>query len=103
MGRFRVDLADSATSDLRDIIRWYDSQDAPNAGRRLVTRVIERIEQLAAFPDSGKVVPEFDIVWLRELEMPPFRIVSRRDEDTITVVRVWRSERLMDTDLTENA
>ena len=28
--------------------------------------------------------------------LPPFRIVYRRDEDAVTIVRVLRSERLMD-------
>jgi plasmid stabilization system protein ParE len=54
---------------------------------------------LATFPDSGKVVPEFETPWLRELELPLFRIVYRRDESVVTVVRVWRSERLMDPNL----
>ena len=54
-----------------------------------------RVEQLATFPDSGRVVPEFETPWLRELELPPFRIVYRREATVVTVVRVWRSERSM--------
>ena len=55
------------------------------------------------FLDSGKVVPEFDTAWLRELILPPFRIIYRRDEDLVTIVRVWRSERLLDLDVEGNA
>ena len=94
--KVRVDFSHSARQDLVDILEWYASQDVPEAGRRLVARVIDRTEQLGAFPDSGRMVPEFETPWLRELEMPPFRIVYRRDESVVTVVRVWRSERLMD-------
>jgi plasmid stabilization system protein ParE len=94
--RVRVDFSHSARQDLLDIVEWYVSQSAPEVGRRLVAQVIDRTEQLRAFPDSGRMVPEFDTPWLRELEMPPFRIVYRRDESVVTVVRVWRSERLMD-------
>jgi len=97
--RFRVEFAQSASDDLRDIMDWYASQDVPQVGRRLAQEVIDRVRQLQTFPDSGKVVPEFDTTWLRELEHPPFRIIYRRDEESITVVRVWRSERLMDPDL----
>ena len=97
--RFGIDLADSAKADLRDIIEWYDSQGVPAVGLRLVAQVVDRVEQLSVFPDSGKVVPEFGIAWLRELDMPPFRIVYRRNEHSVTVVRVWRSERLMDPNL----
>jgi len=96
--RIDVRFAKSAEDDLLGILAWYSSQ-APEVGERLVAAVIERVEQLAAFPDSGKVVPEFETPWLRELEMPPFRIIYRRDEVMVTVVRVWRSERFMDSEL----
>lgn len=96
----RIGFAKSAEDDLLDIVSWYSSQQqAPEVGERLVGAVVEHVEQIAMFPDSGKIVPEFETPWLREREMPPFRIVYRRDEALVTVVRVWRSERLMDTDL----
>ncbi len=103
MGSVRVDLAQSARDDLADIIEWYASQGAPHVGVRLVTEIRDRLRQLNTFPDSGKVAAEFDTLWLRELEHPPFRIVYRRDDDAVTVVRVWRSERLMDPGLPGNA
>ena len=95
----RIDFALSARDDLIGIREWYTSQDVPDIGVRQVSAVIERVEQLSAFPDSGKMVPEFEVEWLRELELPPYRIVYRRDPDTVTIVRVLRSERLMDPDL----
>jgi toxin ParE1/3/4 len=93
--RVEVAFAKSAEDDLLDILAWYSSQEVPEVGRRLVAAVVERVDQLARFPDSGKVVPEFATPWLRELELPPYRIVYRRDDAVVTVVRVWRSERLM--------
>jgi plasmid stabilization system protein ParE len=101
--RVRVEFAQSAQDDLRDIMGWYASQDVPEVGRRLAQEVIDRVRQLETFPDSGKVVPEFETAWLRELEHPPFRIVYRRDEGLVIVVRIWRSERLMDETLDGNA
>ncbi len=97
--RVDVEFAKSAEDDLLDILAWYSSQQVPEVGTRLVASIIDRVAQLATFPDSGKVVPEFETPWLRELELPPFRIVYRRDERAVTIVRVWRSERLMDPDL----
>jgi plasmid stabilization system protein ParE len=94
--RARVEFAQSAQDDLRDMMAWHASQGVPEVGRRLATEIIDRVRQLEMFPDSGKVVPEFDTTWLRELEHPPFRIVYRRDELSVTMVRVWRSERLME-------
>ena len=101
--RFSVEFAESAADDLLQVLAWYASQDVPDVGRRLVAAVIERVDQLEMFPDSGRVVPEFDTPWLRELEPPPFRIVYRRETASVVVVRVWRSERLMDPTLGGNA
>jgi plasmid stabilization system protein ParE len=60
-----------------------------------VEAVFERIQALADDPDMGRVVPEFDRPFLRELIHQPFRIVCRRDPRRVRVVRVWRSERLL--------
>jgi toxin ParE1/3/4 len=52
------------------------------------------VERLADFPESGRIVPEFGIVHLREIIHPPFRIVYRLDHG-VRIVRVWRSERAL--------
>ena len=41
------------------------------------------------------MVPEFAQPFLREMIHSPFRIVYRRDDRKVRVVRVWRSERLL--------
>lgn len=103
MAAARIDLARSARDDLADIIAWYASEGVPQVGLRLVREIRDRIVKLSEFPDSGRMVPEFDSPWLRELEHPPFRIVYRRDDEALVIVRVWRSERLMDPSLGGNA
>ncbi|MDZ4655003.1 MAG: type II toxin-antitoxin system RelE/ParE family toxin [Coriobacteriia bacterium] len=101
--RIEIEFAKSAEDDLHDILAWYASQQVPEVGMRLVAGIIERVDQLATFPDSGRIVPEFETPWLRELEQPPYRIVYRREDTAVTIVRVLRSERLMDLGLDENA
>lgn len=80
-------------ADLEDIQAWYADPGVPEVGVRLVARIIDRVEALADHPDLGRIVPEFDQPFLREIIDPPFRIVYRRDPDTVRVVRVWRGER----------
>ena len=101
--RCEVELAESAEDDLRGILSWYSSQQVPEVGASMVVAIIEQVERLAAFPDSGRVVPEFETPWLREVQLPPYRIVYRHEDALVTVVRVWRSERLMDPTLVEDA
>jgi toxin ParE1/3/4 len=101
--RCDVELAESAEDDLRGILAWCSSQQAPQVGASMVVAIIEQVERLAAFPDSGRVVPEFETPWLREVRLPPYRIAYRREDAVVTVVRVWRSERPMDPTLVEDA
>lgn len=74
----RISFAESAVGDLASI-----------------REILTCLDQLAEFPESGRVVPEFEQPWLRELIRPPFRVVYRVDGERVRVVRVWRSERLM--------
>ena len=91
----RVTLADSAVRDLEDIVAHYVERGVPNVGADLVAEILDRIETLREYPDIGRIVPEFESPRVRELIHPPFRIVYRRDTDTVRVVRVWRGERLL--------
>ena len=90
-----VRLAASALDDLADILRYYQGEGVPDVGGQLVAKIFTHIEQLADHPDIGRVVPEFDKPNLRELIHPPFRIVYRRESKYVNIVRVWRSERLL--------
>ncbi len=90
-----ISLAESALHDLEAIQAWYDEQDLPAIGRRLVAEIVQRVEALADHPDIGRAVPEFGQRFLRELIHPPFRIVYRHDPQKVQVIRVWRSERLL--------
>ncbi len=96
MAKAAVRLAESALVDLESIRAWYAEQGVPDVGERLLGEIVTRVEALADHPDLGRIVPEFDQPFLRELIRPPFRIVYRRDLKQVRVVRVWRSERLLD-------
>lgn len=90
-----IRFAESALLDLEGVRTWYAEQGVPEVGARLVEEVFQRVQALAVHPDLGRVVPEFDQPFLRELIHPPFRIVYRRDPQQLSIVRIWRSERLL--------
>jgi len=90
-----ITFADSAVSDLQDILAYYEEQSIPDIGKRLDAEIITDIELLKEQPDMGRMVPEFELEYLRELIRPPFRIVYRRDKKRVRIVRVYRSERLL--------
>jgi plasmid stabilization system protein ParE len=94
-GKWPVTFSASAVADLDDIIRYYAGEHSPETGTRLAADIIAQAERLANFPESGRIVPEFAMEYLREIIYPPFRIVYRFDRKRLGVIRIWRSERMM--------
>lgn len=91
----KVGFSRSALMDLQDIKTLYSELGVPEIGIRFVRDILRLIEQLQSHPESGRKVPEFNQEHIRELIHPPFRLVYLRAADSINVVRVWRSERLL--------
>lgn len=92
--KIKISFAESAFQDLEEILQFYQEQNIPHVGEELVAKVIKDIELLKRQPDLGRIVPEFELEYIKELIRPPFRIVYRRDRQEVQVIRVWRSERL---------
>jgi plasmid stabilization system protein ParE len=92
----KIRLTDSAIDDLRELQFYYDEQLVPQVGKRLVTEILDRVETLTSNPDIGRIVPEFDVDNIRELIHKPFRVVYLRESKSIYVIRVWRSERILE-------
>ena len=90
-----ITFAESAVQDTEAIREYYEDQEIPEVGDRFISEIISSVEELTVHPDRGRIVPEFNSPQLRELILPPFRVVYRRYKEKISVVRVWRSERLM--------
>jgi toxin ParE1/3/4 len=95
MTRIVISFAEAALNDLEGVQAWYSEQGAPEAGTRLVAEVFECVQTLAKHSAMGRIMPEFDRSFLRELIHPPFRILYHADPQRVRVVRVWRNERLL--------
>ena len=88
-------ISGSGFEDLERIKEYYLEEEVPHVGEEFVVSIIEHIETLIDNPDIGRIVPEFEEKKIRELIHPPFRIVYLRESNSVHVVRVWRSERLL--------
>lgn len=91
----KIFVSNSAYGDLEEIKEYYEEEGVPHAGERFIKSIIDHIQTLIDNPGIGRVVPEFGVERIRELIHPPFRVVYLRELDSIHVVRVWRSERLL--------
>ncbi|MDJ0657091.1 MAG: type II toxin-antitoxin system RelE/ParE family toxin [Xanthomonadales bacterium] len=95
MSSIAITFAESALADLEDSRTWYREQGVSEVGTGLVLEVFERVAALGDHPEMGRIVPEFDQPFLRELIHSPFGIVYRHDALRVRVIRIWRSERLL--------
>lgn len=75
-GRYRVQWASPATADLLEAVAFI-RREQPAAARRLYVEIERRTKLLGTHPTLGRIVPEFENRYLRELIVPPFRILYR--------------------------
>lgn len=64
------------------------AQDAPLYAQRVVDRLTRRSEQIARFPESGRMVPEYEARDIREVIERPYRIIYRVRAEQIDVLAV---------------
>jgi len=92
---WKIIIAPSAQADLADIVR-YIAQHNTDAALRMGYELITRAESIAAFPEIGRVVPEFRQPHLREVICRSYRVIYRlrREEQRIDIVRFWHATRV---------
>jgi len=91
---YKLIWAPSARLDLKDI-ESYIAEASPQSSSRFIKSIFQNIEQLIDFPESGRIVPEFDDPCIRELIRKPCRIIYRvkSHENIIEIVRIWHAAR----------
>ena len=75
-------------------IRDYISRDSPHFGSLVAQRIVDAVERLRDFPQSGRIVPEFGEPTLREILWRDYRIVYRSSRKAVEVVTVFHGARL---------
>ena len=75
------------------------AQDAPVYAQRMIDRHTQRSEQIATFPESGRMVPEYEAPDIREVIESPYRIIYRIKVDQIDVLAVVHGAQLLPPEL----
>jgi addiction module RelE/StbE family toxin len=88
----KVTWTEYAIEDLR-LIHEYISKDSKRYADRFVEKLFERVDQLESFPKSGRVVPEFNSVSIRELIEGNYRIVYKITSSQVAIIRVHHAAR----------
>ena len=88
-----INWTDFAVQDLRDIYD-YIAKDSKYYADRYIDKLIERVDQLISQPKSGRVVPEFGLLTIRELIEGNYRIVYQiNNSSSISILRIHHSAR----------
>lgn len=85
----------SANKDLVEISE-YLAEESIDAAEAFLSRVDERLTQLAEFPQIGRVVPELErhnVTRFREVVLSPWRFVYREEKNEIFVITVFDGRR----------
>jgi toxin ParE1/3/4 len=88
----RVFWTDAALNQL-EAIRDYLSQTSPDYAHRVVERLVNRSEQIAAFPRSGRMVPEYEIDEVRQVVESTYRLIYLIKEEQVEILAVMHTSR----------
>ncbi|MBV8859412.1 MAG: type II toxin-antitoxin system RelE/ParE family toxin [Acidobacteria bacterium] len=71
----------------------YHAQTSPEYSRRIAERLVNRSEQIAAFPHSGRMVPEYEIDEVRQVLESPYRLIYLIKEAQVEILAVIHTSR----------
>ena len=92
----QVTWANAAIDDLQRL-REYFELASPKFAEKLMNQLISRTRTLADFPQSGRMVPEFENVQLREVRSGNYRIIYRLEQIAkVEIARIFHSAQLLD-------
>jgi addiction module RelE/StbE family toxin len=94
----RVDWTHTAIDHLLAIYE-HIAQDAPWYAQRTIDRLTRRSEQIAIFPQAGRMVPEYEAPDIREVIERPYRIIYHIKSDQIDILAVVHGAQLLPPEL----
>lgn len=91
---FKLIWSPTSKQDLKAVVEYIE-KDNHSAARKFLAEIINLIENLSLFPESGRVVPELADRFIRELVKKPCRIVYRVNakNQLVEIIRIWHSAR----------
>lgn len=91
---YRIIWSRTSLGDLRSLVR-YIAKDNPPQAEVFGYRILSRVEMLAEHPRLGRQVPEFGEPDLREIIIPPYRVVYQVRDDvmSLNILRLWHAAR----------
>ncbi len=84
---------EQAVADL-EAIRDYVARDSEKYAALLIERLLGSLDRVTHFPESGRVVPEYQRLDVREIILGSYRVVYRLRSGQAEVLTVFHGARL---------
>lgn len=88
----RIEWSEPAMQDMATL-RDYIASDSPTRSQFFIQRLFGHVENLQAFPELGRKVPETDAPDIRELVFQGYRIIYRLSPQRIDILTVLHGSR----------
>ena len=84
--------AERAKEDFRDIV-YYLMRDSDIVAENWVSKVEHSLDLLKSFPEMGKINPEKEITFIREIFINKYRIIYSFLNHQITILAIRHTSR----------
>jgi toxin ParE1/3/4 len=72
-------------------IHDYIAEESISGAASVIQQIFDAVEQLRMFPNSGRIVPEYELIDVREILARPYRILYRTMGDRVEIINVLHS------------
>ena len=88
----KVVWTEPAIADLQAIVDFV-ARDSDLYASTIAERIVGRVERLAHFPESGRMVPEARSTSIRELIVGPYRVMYRARAGLVEILAIIHGAR----------
>jgi plasmid stabilization system protein ParE len=91
---YKIIWDDEAIHELGEAIR-YIATDNPAAAEKTGRTILQKVQTVGLFPRLGKVFARLDREDVREIPVPPYRIIYhiKDTERSVRILKVWHGAR----------
>lgn len=89
---------DNALEDINNI-RKFIAQDSVIEANKFIDLILQKTDKLKQFPQLGRIVPEKNLDYFRELIIKNYRVIYKIRENSIYIMMVVHGTRLLDFNL----
>ncbi len=79
-----------------DAITEFIAKDSPHFAGLFAADVLETVDRIGEFPESGRIVPEIGERAVREVILGNYRIIYRCHPAAVEILTVYHGARLLD-------